>query len=161
MIRTAAISPCFRYRYDLTRVWGRADLSVKRAVVIGLNPSDADATIDDPTIRRTIDFAQREGCAQLVMINLFALRSPYPEVMVQADDPVGPMNDQWLAYHIGHPVEQIVIAAWGAHPMARARGSVVSARFNSTTFYCLGKNNDGSPKHPLYLPKTAPLEVWR
>jgi hypothetical protein len=67
----ATLSACRTWRYALWRRW---DLSKPPFIVIGLNPSMADELQDDPTIRRCINFAKREGCGSYVMLNLFAFR---------------------------------------------------------------------------------------
>jgi Protein of unknown function (DUF1643) len=54
----AVISDCGRYRYSLWRIW---NASAVRVMFIGLNPSTADATQDDPTIRRCVEFARSWG----------------------------------------------------------------------------------------------------
>lgn len=66
------ISDCGQYRYKLTRRWGDGE---QKGLFIGLNPSIADAEIDDPTIRRCIGFSSRFGCDELVVVNLFAYRA--------------------------------------------------------------------------------------
>ena len=81
--RHAVFSPCRTYRYALSRVWA-ADKPY--ALFIGLNPSTADETLDDPTIRRCIDFAKRWGYGGLVMANLFAYRATEPSEMKAATD---------------------------------------------------------------------------
>ena len=78
---------------------------------VGLNPSTADETNDDPTIRRCISFAQAWGYEGLCMTNLFAFRATEPSDMMKSPDPVGPENDQALinlAESAG-----VVVAAWG------------------------------------------------
>jgi hypothetical protein len=89
----AVISDCQQYRYSLTRVWAE---NAPRACFIMLNPSIADATINDPTIRRCIGFAIEMGCGSLEVVNLFAFRATDPKAMKQADDPIGPENDRYL-----------------------------------------------------------------
>ena len=72
----AHFSPCERYRYRLWRCW---DASKWKLAIIGLNPSTATHEEDDPTIRRCIGFAKRDGYGGLLMLNLFALRSTDPK----------------------------------------------------------------------------------
>lgn len=84
--RDAHLSPCRRYRYALWRRWGDGP----HAMFIGLNPSTADETADDPTIRRCIAFARAWGYGALCMANLFAYRATQPADMLAQDDPVGP-----------------------------------------------------------------------
>ncbi|MCH7808802.1 MAG: DUF1643 domain-containing protein [Planctomycetes bacterium] len=78
------ISECGRYRYTLRREWGEG----RCCVFIMLNPSDADATETDPTLTRCIGFAKREGCGSLLIVNLYALRTPYPAKLEAANQSV-------------------------------------------------------------------------
>ena len=145
---TAVISPCEKYRYELRRWWNDYP---DWMVFIGLNPSTADARIDDPTIRRCMSFAKLWGYGGMVMLNLFALRATNPRELCQADDPVGPDNDRWLTKHIH--TSELVVAAWGNHGTLNERCGQVVTMFPQLT--CLGLTKANQPKHPLYLPKTA------
>lgn len=160
MNRTTEFSPCRKYRYTLWREWdcdsltGCAD-DLKNAgsylMVIGLNPSTADETQDDPTIRRCIGFAKAWGFGALCMTNLFAWRDTDPEDMKLSPDPIGPGNDKWLnecATRAG-----LIIAAWGKHGSYLYRGAKVksSMRDAGISLSCLKINGDGTPKHPLYI----------
>src|SRR3954464_81117 len=97
------------YRYALWRTWGDGK---RRLVVVGLNPSTADAVDDDPTIRRCRGFARREGMDGLLMTNLFALRSPDPRALRHHSAPVGPENDAHVL--AGALRAAVVVVAWGA-----------------------------------------------
>jgi hypothetical protein len=81
-----------------------------------LNPSTADASQDDPTIRRCIGFARQWGCGRLVVLNLFAFRATDPADLKRAADPVGPENRAWFDRTlvddlVGGPV----VCGWGVH----------------------------------------------
>lgn len=149
----AMVSPCGRYRYALNRVWDDAFTRKTPFVVIGLNPSTADATTDDPTIRRCVSFAKREDCGRLVMLNLFAWRATNPAELARAEDPVGPENDSFLDAELLD--KAVVVAAWGAHPFAVKRAAEVADRFPD--LLCFGTTKAGHPKHPLYLRADTPL----
>lgn len=82
----ARLSPCGLYRYTLTRTW---DATKPRACWIGLNPSTADASEDDPTIRRMCGFADAWKCGGIIVVNLFALRATDPKELRRVKDPVG------------------------------------------------------------------------
>ena len=77
MLSDAVISECGRYRYMLTRQWagGHTSTGTWLLPIIMLNPSTADASIDDPTIRRCAAFAKREGWHGIRVVNLFAFRA--------------------------------------------------------------------------------------
>ncbi len=89
--QSAVFSPSRKYRYVLRREWG--DTERKMAVFIGLNPSTADETTDDPTIRRCMGYARDWGCSGLYMLNLFAVRATDPKDMLADLNPVGADNE--------------------------------------------------------------------
>ncbi|WP_412502102.1 DUF1643 domain-containing protein [Shewanella algae] len=149
----AVISPCKQYRYALSRVW---DASKPYVVFVGLNPSTADATLDDPTIRRCIGFAERWGYGGLVMVNLFAYRATAPGVMMAAIDPVGVNNDEWLKSLAD--AAGAVVAAWGNHGSFMQRSSKV--RELLPNLHYLKLNGSGEPAHPLYLKSTLVPKPW-
>ena len=140
---TATFSPCRRYRYTLCRRWGDGPY----AMFVGLNPSTADETTDDPTIRRCIRFARDWGYDALCMTNLFAFRATDPKMMLSEPEPVGPENDEWL-FALSSDAG-IVIAAWGAHGGHRHRDTAVLTMLHEV--HHLGLTKVGKPRHPLYL----------
>lgn len=146
---TTTFSPCRTYRYTLWRDW--SDLMVPSTgylMIIGLNPSTADETQDDPTIRRCIGFAKAWGFTALCMTNLFAFRATDPKDMKAAADPIGPDNDHHL--HEKAAGAGMVLAAWGNHGSHLGRAAQVIKTISN--LHCLRANADGSPQHPLYLP---------
>jgi hypothetical protein len=151
----AEFSPCRTYRYQLSRVW---DSSLPRCNFIGLNPSTAGETIDDPTIRRCIGFAKAWGCGALAMTNLFAFRSTDPKGLLGAKDATGPDNDWWLEETAD--TSTIVIAAWGVHGVLNERNRRV-IELLADRLECLGRTKDGHPKHPLYLKADSKREPFR
>ena len=181
-ISDTVFSPDRRYRYTLWRRWGNIDqvedllFSTERArdnethlgtrkqfvQVIGLNPSTADETNDDPTIRRCIQFAKDWGFGALCMTNIFAFRATDPQVMMAEPSPIGVQNDFWLSEVAEHA--DLIICAWGVHGVHMDRGTnVLKLLSNSTSalkINCLGKTKAGNPKHPLYLTKsTRPIPI--
>ncbi len=152
--RDAHLSPDGVYRWWLTRTIRATDAAVTlagRLVFIMLNPSTADAKIDDRTIRRCMGFAYLWGRSEIVVVNLFALRSKDPKALYKHPDPVGAENDRWIKEFTKDAVE--IIAAWGAHGAHQGRSLAVRNLLWSIgrPIHHLGLNDDGSPKHPLYL----------
>lgn len=147
-IKDAVISPCGRYRYRLSRTWDARKLPL---VWIMLNPSTADAEVDDPTIRRCVSFSKREGAGGLEVLNLFALRAPDPKQLRVAPDPIGPDNDEWIR-QVLHPHTRVV-AAWGEHGRHLDRGPTVLRTLSGLDVLCLGDK----PKHPLYIKGDQPM----
>lgn len=162
ILSSASFSPDRVYRYSLMRRWKHTG---NRFVVIGLNPSTADETADDPTIRRCIGFAKREGCAEYVMLNLFGFRATDPAVMKRQHDPIGPQNDSLIlntcVVPSWHP-KPVIVAAWGVHGAWRNRGEQVVTMLTrqGVDLYHFGLTKDNHPKHPLYLAASTPLTRW-
>lgn len=157
MDKTATFSEDRVYRYALTRTWGAAP----PAAFIGLNPSTADETLDDPTIRRCIGFARAWGCGGIVMLNIFAFRATDPKDMYAADlNALGPRNNEYLL-QAGRAGE-IVIAAWGVHGAHMDREKRVQRMFASgnVDLHALGLSKAGHPRHPLYLRRDLKPFVW-
>lgn len=152
----ALISPDGVYRYWLSRQLVAA--MGPQLTFIMLNPSTADATEDDATIRKCIGYARRENCTSLLVVNLFALRSRDPKALLHYSDPVGPDNDAFLA---AAALSGKTVLAWGAHPFARQRAQDVTKMLKNLpakkTLLCLGTTKDGSPRHPLYVRGDQPL----
>jgi len=146
---TTVFSEDRMYRYTLWREWGW-NATGNYAAFIGLNPSTADESNDDPTIRRCIDYAKRWGYDGLMMLNLFAYRSTSPLVMKAYSEPVGPDNDRWLASH--QQTAKVIVAAWGNDGYHMGRSAQVRALIPN--LHCLRVTSTGHPWHPLYLPKT-------
>jgi hypothetical protein len=156
----ATISPCGKYRYWLERKWGPGTPQV----FVMLNPSTADASEDDPTIRRCMGFARREGAGGLIVVNLFGLRATDPKELDGARDRVGPDNatNIGLALIGAAATRRPVICAWGANKHAPSQAGILHRRADDigAELKCLGLTKSGAPKHPLYLSANAPLVAY-
>jgi hypothetical protein len=148
------------YRYVLSRGWLTGS---GRAVFIMLNPSTADNSNDDPTIRKCIGFAHHWGNAGVDVVNLYAKRATQPEHLWLAKDPVGEGNDELIldavkyAKRYGTPL----VVAWGANAKPDRVAEVeqlIASEF--VVPLCLGVTKDGAPRHPLYLPYETALQPW-
>lgn len=159
--RSAVISDCARYRYRLERATGHPG---KTAAIIAVNPSIADAELDDHTIRKLTGFSGRLGVSRFIVGNKFAWRATAVGELKTCADPIGPDNDRHL--------EQIMrdadlhIVAWGAlgklpiSLRSRWRAVVRIAAHVGCPLHCLGTTDDGHPRHPLMLPYDTPLVEW-
>lgn len=153
----AVISECGRYRYLLRRTWDHAK---PRALLVMLNPSTADATIDDATIRSCVRLLSGQGYGSMEVVNVFAYRSTDPNELSKQADPFGPRNHDVVRAAI-HRCD-VVICAWGAYPPARQHAVQIlnDARMHRPAVYCFGKTKAGAPKHPLYIKSGTSLEVF-
>lgn len=137
------------YRYLLWRQWQDG---LPRLVFIMLNPSRADAEVNDPTIRRCIGYAQSWGYGSLEVVNLFALMATHPGLLGQAKDPVGAECDEYILQAVKHADR--VVLAWGNWGKLYGRDQAVLNLLLPYPLYCLGCNQSGQPRHPLYLKRT-------
>lgn len=156
IFKSAVISADGVYRYRLERLWGPEHAQP----FIMLNPSTADAELDDPTIRRCIGFAQREGRGGIIVMNLYGLRATNPEALRKAQNPIGPENDGHIGALAGWAARAGVpiICAWGTNAaQSRADRILRLLSHENAQATCLGKTAAGRPKHPLYVPGKQPL----
>ena len=168
MIRTAEISSCKSFRYHLTREW---DSRLDRLAFCMFNPSTADAKEDDQTIRKCIGMAARWGYGSIVVVNLYAFRSPAPEDVgagvKTGRDMVGPNNLATLE-RVGREAAQ-TICAWGCESVSRR---IPGFREHADLCVRLVARNGaqqigpptktGSPRHPLmpsYASSRLPFAV--
>lgn len=158
---SAVLSDDRHYRYRLTRTW---DTEKPRLAWVMLNPSTADETEDDPTIRRCIGYAKDWGYGSILVGNLFALRTPEPSELGNDPNPVGEENNRHLRL-IANDAAKVMVA-WGASYSDNGLGAVRRPFVTSLleevvgTVYCLGTTKDGHPVHPLYQPADAEPEPF-
>jgi hypothetical protein len=155
------------YRYSLDRRWSSSGALI---AWIMLNPSTADASTDDATIRRIVNFSQRWSFGRLRVVNLYAYRSTDPDALLQTQDPVGPDNDAEIEHACA--LADRIVCAWGSHPSTQLlfgsgcriiRESAVRAIIARSGKPCgvLGLTKSGAPRHPLRLAASTPWSPWR
>jgi hypothetical protein len=160
--KSAVISPCGKYRYHLRRETGSGH---GVATFVMLNPSTADAEVDDPTVRKCLGFALRWGCCELHVVNLFAIRATAPADLQTAGDPVGSENREWVEHAIKKVRRNLivgpVVCAWGIHGSYMDQDQTVLGWIEGLCQpMCLGMTKDGHPRHPLYMPYSAELVAF-
>jgi len=158
--KSAVISSCAKYRYELRREWDS-----KRPLVIGmLNPSIADDKIDDPTISRLINRAKDLGCGSLIVWNLGAGRSKNPAHWKSMQDPIGPENDKHIKRILKEALhkEGLCFVGWGNHGIFLNRHLAAQelAEASGVTLHCLGTTKRGQPRHPLFVPYSQKPIQW-
>lgn len=147
MQKSAVISQCGEYRYELRRIWNEAKCSV---LFICLNPSTADHEQEDNTSRVCINYAKRWDYGGLVIANLFAYRATDPARLRDVDDPVGSENDRLLRKLINET--SLTVCAWSNHGGYLNRDKTVLGLIKSP--FCLTVLKSGRPGHPLYKRRT-------
>lgn len=153
----AIFSPDGMYRYKLVRRNLQTHESKGTVAFILLNPSTADETHDDPTIRRCIRYAKDWGYGRLVVLNLFAFRATKPSDLKKAGNPWGPENGHTV--HHAVIAADLVVAAWGAHGTFHNAGRLMLMKLRDWHIEAkvFGYTKDWQPLHPLYLRADAEL----
>ncbi|RVM91495.1 DUF1643 domain-containing protein [Sinorhizobium meliloti] len=147
--KSAIVSECATYRYELRRVW---DDALPMLAVCMLNPSTADASVDDPTVLKLIHFGKLWGYGGLLIVNLYAFRSPSPKEMFAAGAAaVGPQNEKFTAAAVFYARDNggKLLAAWGNDGNERAMFFARWTRCQGVELVCLGTTQSGAPKHPM------------
>lgn len=161
---TAILSPCEFYRYRLEREV--QDVGEVFAF-FGVNPSTADATLDDATVRKWRGFTLRNGGRRFIVGNVFALRSTDPKGLSLVNDPYGPDQREHLCAIINDA--DVLIPCWGG--LSKMPADLRSApsqllalmRLSGKPIFHFGLTGCGQPKHPLMLSYDTPLvrlPVW-
>ena len=163
----ALISDDGIYRYLLWRsFWpppGTAPLGF-----VCLNPSKAGAVEDDPSIRRMLGYAYREGASGIIVGNVTPIRATDPGELparfargYDHDPAPNRLALEELASRC-----PVVVVAWGATfgranwrqiRVAEAMKRIAEA---DALAVCLGTTKEGHPRHPLYVRGDQPLIPW-
>lgn len=156
--KSAVLDETEIYRYSLCRIW---NASKERVLFVMLNPSTADAEIDDPTIKRCIGLAKSWGYGAIEVVNLYAYRSTDPDAMIDATlirkvNIVGPDNDRHIREALTR--SSLVVAAWGTHKAVLARNATVLDILGTT--HAIRVTKDGHPGHPLYVPSNSTVNGY-
>ena len=150
ILRKARFSIDKKHRYRLSRHW---DLNKPQLLYIMLNPSIGNEKIDDPTIRRLLSFTRKFDYGGFFVGNLFTYITPNPKTL---DTSIGLTNKNLnILTNLVSKVDKVVYA-WGNY---------IEEPNELKTFIsnpmCFGKNINGTPKHPLYLPSDSKLLNFR
>ena len=170
----AVLSPNGIYRYLLTRdllnpmernAWLRRnaqrDLPNRRALFVMVNPSTADATEDDNTIRRCLDYSYRWGYDHLWVCNLSPYRATDPKQLKRRGrDPAHVIDANLSIVRRAVECADLVVVAWGSHGWYEDRNLMMRQELTGVETWCLGTTADGEPRHPLMLRKDKQLERW-
>ena len=160
MMRSAIIAFDGRCRLELRRIW---DPDLPRAAWLMLNPSKADAEVDDPTLLRVVHFSRKLGAGSAVVVNVLPWRATDPEDMLRALR-CGEITDDMLATNLASVraaslESQFHVAAFGVVHASlgwhRSRVLESFSRYADNGLLCLGRSPAGWPLHPLARGKFA------
>lgn len=169
---SAILSPCSLYRYRLERTLRRGTLLEAEPGIyegqvfafVGVNPSTADASINDQTVEKWIGFVTRWGGSRFIVGNVFAYRETDVDRLAAVTDPVGPENIEHLRAIVS--AADIVVPCWGSRAKLPKRlhwfldATKVLLCESGKPLRTLGLTASGDPKHPLMLGYKTPLTPW-
>ena len=161
MDKGAAFNADRTRRFRLWRIWAK---DFPLLVIVGMNPSKADENDNDPTVERCARRADLLGYGGIEMVNMLDIIETDSRKLDQmpSDLRCSSANSQVLRDAITHaragradilcgwgkPGQKYGAVAWFATQAARA----------DVTLFCLKRNKDGSPVHPLYQPYDKEFE---
>jgi hypothetical protein len=155
------------HRLVLHRVW---DPKLPTVAWLMCNPSIGDGLVDDPTIRRVIQFSREHYGGSCAIVNLWSLVTPYPADLWPA---LGSIDHEAHRRNQG-AIQRVIstaflrVVAFGAEPMRRDPVLVphlIRLFTAGIDPFCLGTSDDGWPLHPLArgkhaIPNGTRLRVW-
>lgn len=147
---SAIISGCGQYRYRLERT---VAMEGPVYAFFGVNPSTADATVDDATVRKWTGFVKRWGGSQFFVGNVFAFRATDVKQLAIQQDPVGPGNMLHLMF-AAHRAD-ILVPCWGSRDKVprtlhhHIDKTLAFLSIQGKPVLCFGLTAGGDPKHPL------------
>jgi len=149
---SAVISPCGRYRHRLDRT---VQLDGIVAALFGINPSTADAVVNDHTISKEVGFAKMLGWRRIIKGNVFDYRATDVRELAQVSEPVSQHNERYLRQIAAEA--DVLVPCWGnTGKVPRAlRGQFAQTlellRATGKPILCFGLTSGGHPRHPLML----------
>ncbi len=162
---SAIISECGNYRYRLERECsGMLEENGKVFAYFGVNPSTADACLDDSTVRKWRGFTARNGGSRFIVGNVFSYRSTDVRKLADVPFPQGPKHFQHLQQIIDGA--DVLVPCWGSSSKVpkhlREHMDTLLAWLLRTGKPVLhfGKTSCGQPKHPLMLGYDTPQLPW-
>ncbi len=154
----AEFSECGRYRRKLERDWTPVGAQRRTILFIGMNPSTAQAEFDDKTCRREQGFARRDGYTRYLKGNVLDFRLTNSKLLRGVAQPV---SDRNLPAILEMAAEtDVIVLCFGRlpatlRPTVQATVAALQATEKPVKFF--GFNQDGSCKHPLYLPADSEI----
>lgn len=144
-----------KYRYSLWRIW---DKTKPLVMFIGLNPSTANESENDPTIRSCARIAEANGYGGFYMMNCWAYIATIPSLLK-----INPMSEEWNnnLLTINASKCKTIVFAWGSFDIVREFGRDVELNEMFPNAMALSINKNGSPKHPLYCKSNTEFVKWK
>lgn len=152
----AEFSNCRNYRYALWRIW---DKSKPLVMFIGLNPSTANETESDPTIKSVWRIAKNNDYGGVYMMNCFPYVSTDPAKLKDGLTLETNTNNLEKLKAIGAKCKDVVFAWGNFKEVDEYTSGLLSFLFPDAKALYVNKN--GSPKHPLYCKSDTKLVEYK
>ena len=138
---------------QIMRRWTGELFPERYSLFIGMNPSTADASVNDPTCAREWNFSLREGFSGMMKGNVGDYRATDPKsLLVPGVVASSPANlPSLLEAAKGASLVVLCHGKLNRALVEPAREILAALRAHEIRIMCFGTNADGSPKHPLYL----------
>lgn len=158
---SAVLSPCGQYRYRLDRDVQAAGLVF---AYFGVNPSTADADLDDATVRKWRGFTRLNGGSRFIAGNVFSFRATDVKTLKDCPALQGPEHDRYINEIVAEA--DVLVPCWGRtqklppelrHECAAMMEMLLAAGKPVLHF---GTTKDGDPKHPQMLGYDTQLVPW-
>lgn len=162
---SAIISACGRYRYRLER---EVQQEGKVFAFFGINPSTADADLDDATVRKWRGFAMRNGCSRFIVGNAFSYRATdVRQLDIANRNHIKVQGDKhWEHLHAIINDADVLVPCWGdskkvdrnLRPLIGGLLGIIAMSGKPVLHF--GLTAGGDPKHPLMLGYDTKLIEW-
>ena len=127
----------------------------KTLYVIALNPSTANDSKADHTMRKIMGFAERNGFDCYVMMNLYPQRSTSPDNLdMKVNDILFEENLRYIEKFLSGENAPVVLLCYGVNICIRsylcdslAKIREIGEKYNAQ-WKCIGTTKDGEPLHP-------------
>ena len=143
-----------KHRYRLWRIW---DANKPLVMFIGLNPSTANESDNDPTIKSVIRIAKHNGYGGVYMMNCWTYISTDPDKL-KASKANLEWNDNLIT--VTASLCKDVVFAWGNFQIVKVLGRDKELTKMFRNALCIKQNKNGSPVHPLYQPSNSILRKF-
>jgi hypothetical protein len=160
---SAILSPCGTYRYRLER--NVMFTGGPTYAFFGVNPSTADATVDDATVRKWTGFVKTWGGRRFIVGNVFAYRATDVRELVNDPLPAFSLENQRHLKDIAAEAD-VLVPCWGnrskvPRDLQHHFDNVANLlRQTGKPVKVFGLTGSGDPKHPLMLGYSTPLVDW-
>jgi len=161
---SAVISPCGLYRYRLEREVCPSREGSKVFAFFGINPSTADAALDDATVRKWRGFTARNGGHRFIVGNVFSYRATDVRELKTVAAACGPDHMDHLRDII--EAADVLVPCWGASGKVPGAlhhvivNTLILLQLSGKPLLHFGLTASGDPKHPLMLGYDTPLLPW-